>query len=66
MTTQRDATARLHAEFGTQVSTAVINAVVAQCAIDLEGVAATARPEMLERLCRQRLTFLDHPVAWTN
>jgi hypothetical protein len=37
----------------------VVTEVVGQCADHLRGTQEPALPELLERLARQRLTFLD-------
>jgi hypothetical protein len=66
MTFQTDTIARMYAEFGTQLPIAVITEIVDQCDGDLDGIPVTIRPEMLDRLSRQRLAFLDRPVAWIN
>lgn len=66
MTMQTDTIGRLNGEFGARIPTALIYEIVTKCDSDLDSTPATARPEMLERLARQRLTFLDRPVAWIN
>jgi hypothetical protein len=66
MSAQTETVVRLSSEFGPLIPAAVINEVVTQCDHDLSGTPNTARPEMLERLARQRLAFLDRPVAWIN
>ena len=49
------AVARLADEFRAQLRPQVIGAVVRNCRRDLSGVPATALPEMVERLARERL-----------
>lgn len=56
---------RLRDEFGSHLPTSVLAEVVVQCAIDLAGTAPLATSQVVERLARQRLTFLDSPQAWT-
>lgn len=51
----RDTTVRLRTEFGGQVAASRVAAVVAGARNDLDAVPATALPELLERLARQRL-----------
>jgi hypothetical protein len=49
------AVARLADEFRTQLRPQVIGTVVRSCRRDLSGVPATALPELVERLARERL-----------
>ncbi|MCW2493374.1 MAG: hypothetical protein QOH56_3194 [Pseudonocardiales bacterium] len=59
-----DVIERLCEEFSSQLPEVVITEVVSQCRDHLSGVPTTAMPEMLERLARQRLGFLDSMPAW--
>lgn len=57
-----DVTERMMAEFEGRLPLNVISKVVNGCRRDLRGTAATALPELLERLARQRLLdLLDRP-----
>jgi hypothetical protein len=49
------AVARLADEFRARLRPQVIGTVVRNCRRDLSGVPATALPEMVERLARERL-----------
>ncbi|MGY1593001.1 three-helix bundle dimerization domain-containing protein [Geodermatophilus sp. SYSU D00708] len=49
------AVARLADEFQTRLRPQVIGTVVRNCRRDLSGVPATALPELVERLARERL-----------
>lgn len=59
--TLADITERLMAEFEARHSLIDIVAVVAGCRRDLQGSPASAQPELVERLARQRL--LDRRVV---
>lgn len=50
-----DVTLRMEAEFGTFLSSSVIDEVIRKCRRDLDGVSATMMPELLERLARECL-----------
>jgi len=56
MDTTFDVVERLHRDFGVQLARAQILAVAQQCRDQLDSVPVAARPELLERLVRQRLT----------
>jgi hypothetical protein len=58
--------ARLSCEFRASLPASVVTEVVDQCADHLHGTPASALPELLERLARQRLTFLDTVPAWVG
>ncbi|TFV64550.1 hypothetical protein E4P41_01375 [Geodermatophilus sp. DF01-2] len=49
------AVARLADEFRTRLRPQVVDTVVRTCREDLSGVPATALPELVERLARERL-----------
>jgi hypothetical protein len=57
---------RLCRDFSSVLPEAVIEEVMAECQDELSGVPQTALPEMLERLARYRLDFLDSPDAWMS
>jgi hypothetical protein len=50
--------ARMYGDFADRATLAEVLAVVARCRNDLDTPSATALPEIVERLARQRLT--DH------
>ena len=58
--------ARLSREFRASLPASVVTEVVDQCADHLHGTPESALPELLERLARQRLTFLDTVPAWVG
>jgi hypothetical protein len=53
-------------DFSPLLPEVVIVEVVSQCRWELSGVPAAAMPEMLERLARHRLDFLDTSTAWLS
>lgn len=59
-----DVVERLHSECGAQLARTQILAVAHQCRHLLDSIQAESRPELLERLARQRLTALppDQPA----
>jgi hypothetical protein len=57
---------RLCSDFAPLLPEAVIEEVLAQCRGELSGVPGTALPELLERLARHRLEFLDTSDAWMS
>jgi hypothetical protein len=57
---------RLSREFDRRIPLSVIVEVVHQCADQLRGNPQAALPELLERLARQRLKFLDTVPAWVG
>jgi len=61
-----DVIERLCSEFAYQLPVVVVVEVVAQCRDQLAGSPPPAMPEMVERLARQRLLFLDTAPAWTS
>jgi hypothetical protein len=58
--------ARLAREFESSLPPSVVTEVVCQCAEHLRGNPEPALPELLERLARQRLVFLDTVPAWVG
>jgi hypothetical protein len=50
-----DVVERLFTDFESDLTLPAIHAVVRQCRRDLDSIPATALPELLERLARQRL-----------
>ena len=60
----REIVARLEQQTHGRLPRVVIAETVEQSLADLSPVAPDAVPEMLERLARQRLSFLQDPSAW--
>lgn len=60
MDTMFDVIERLHGQFGVRLARTQIQAVTQQRRDQLDSVPAAARPELLERLARQRLTGRTH------
>ncbi|MGI8415180.1 MAG: hypothetical protein ACR2P2_03020 [Nakamurella sp.] len=60
MDTMFEVIERLHGQFGVRLARTQILAVTQQCRDQLDSVPAAARPELLERLARQRLTGRAH------
>jgi hypothetical protein len=58
-----DVVERLFAEFGDRLTLPAIVEVVRECHEQLSSVPASALPELLERLARQRLTCTATVVA---
>jgi hypothetical protein len=57
---------RLCDDFSPLLPGVVIEEVVAQCRDELTFLPSSAMPEMLERLVRHRLDFLDTSDAWMS
>jgi hypothetical protein len=66
MSDDADVLDRLCHDFSLLLPGTVIAEVVSQCRWELSGVPSAAMPEMLERLARHRLDFLDTSVAWLS
>ncbi|HEY2044376.1 MAG TPA: hypothetical protein VGH11_17000 [Jatrophihabitans sp.] len=66
MSDSADVVGRLCRDFSPLLPEVVIVEVVSQCRWELSGVPAAAMPEMLERLARHRLDFLDTSTAWLS
>jgi hypothetical protein len=58
--------ARLTRDLDGQLPRRVVEEVVEQSLSQLQAVTPAALPEMLERLARHRLEYLEDPAAWTS